>query len=184
MFALCTEVCRAQFVLRSGETAEAYEGSRGVLQKNLAVRSGPWLGLTKHRSDDFWSALRTVAEADMANLQNLMIRLTDCDLRNIRQCATATLMTSQAEEVAEQTSGSQTRTTLLRPQQEGLKFADGTTTTTKVAVDAISMPPAATRPTVGPPDIPVKQVPKNKATRPSSLPPWPPPGTGPMATRP
>ncbi|CAE7860560.1 unnamed protein product [Symbiodinium microadriaticum] len=136
--------------------------SRGVLQKNLAVRSGPWLGLTKHRSDDFWSALRTVAEADMANLQNLMIRLTDCDLRNIRQCATATLMTSQAEEVAEQTSGSQTRTTLLRPQQEGLKFADGTTTTTKVAVDAISMPPAATRPTVGPPDIPVKQVPKNK----------------------
>ena len=50
---------------------------------------------------DLWSALVTVAEADMEDIEYLMVRLQDSDLDKIRQAAQAALVASSRLQAAE-----------------------------------------------------------------------------------
>ena len=84
---------------------------------------------------DLWSALVTVAEADMEDIEYLMVRLQDADLNKIRQAAQAALVASSRLQAAEQEMASGSTTT---PSAEAVSqvVATGSTDDSQVAPTA------------------------------------------------
>ena len=135
-----------QFHVRTEASSEAESEARVLEVFRLGSLAAMSWGAGDQQQQDLWSALVTVAEADMEDIEYLMVRLQDSDLDKIRQAAQAALVASSRLQAVE---------------QEAAENAEAATGPPQVATVAASS---------------AKADPGAKATSSSSPTPAPPPG--------